>query len=63
MARDFWDRVTLQMPSYPQSNQVILNWVMEGMESRGHPVNQDEFTVRVLPQDEYVAGNGVDLPG
>ena len=63
VARDFWDRVTQQMPSYPQSNQVVLNWVMEGFESRGHPVSQEELAVRILPQDEYVSGNGVDLPG
>eukprot|EP00038_Savillea_parva_P001017 m.100785 g.100785 ORF g.100785 m.100785 type:complete len:643 (+) comp10360_c0_seq3:95-2023(+) len=63
VTRDFWDRVTQQMPSYPQSNQVVLNWVLEGFESRGHPVSQEELPVRVLPQDEYVSGNGVDLPG
>mmetsp|Transcript_22359 Transcript_22359/g.67215 ORF Transcript_22359/g.67215 Transcript_22359/m.67215 type:complete len:669 (+) Transcript_22359:144-2150(+) len=63
IGRDLWDRVTMQMPSWPQSNQVVLNWVMEGYESRGNPVNNAPLAIRVLPQDEYAAGNGVDLPG
>jgi hypothetical protein len=61
--RDFWDTVTRSMPSYPQSNQLLVNWVLEGYARRGHPINHNPLTIRVLPQAEYPAGNSVDLPG
>ena len=63
VVRDFWDTVTRSMPSYPQSNQLLVNWVLEGYVRRGHPINHAELTIRVLPQDEYPAGNSIDLPG
>ena len=37
VVRDFWDTVTRSMPSYPQSNQLIVNWVLEGYVASSFP--------------------------
>jgi len=63
VVRDFWDTVTQKMPSYPASNQLFVNWVLDGYARRGHPIDHAPLTIRVLPQADYPAGNSVDLPG
>lgn len=61
--REFWNEVSMMMPSTPQSNQAMVNYVLEGYARRGHPFNKHSYPVHILSQDEFVSGNGIDVPG
>eukprot|EP00040_Diaphanoeca_grandis_P019412 m.102551 g.102551 ORF g.102551 m.102551 type:complete len:565 (+) comp27411_c0_seq3:198-1892(+) len=60
----FWDLVTLTMPGRPRSNQIVIAPILEMLHQQrdSQQILAEEFKVKILPDDEYLAGHKITHP-
>lgn len=56
LTMSFWDAVTMAMPGTPAGNQIVVAYQLE-LYTRRH-----DFSVRILPREEYPSGRFIDHP-